>query len=146
MAATRSLAPSVTAGLLVAGGALVGAALTRLLSRKPAPQHKSAFVLVITLTMESAAAATEFLEAWRPLAEYCRAHEPETLTYEAAVCDANAAEVLIYERYTSRAGLTEIHQKAAPFLAFKNHAIHSKIVAKQGKSYYESDIGFVTRG
>jgi quinol monooxygenase YgiN len=144
--AARSLTPALTTGLLVAGGALVGAAVTRLLSRKPAQQHKGVFVLVITLTMESAAAATEFLEAWRPLAEFCRAHEPETLSYEAAVCDSNPTEILIYERYTSRAGLTEIHQKGALFLAFKAHPIHARIMAKQGKSYIESDIGYVTRG
>ena len=70
-------------------------------------QHKGAFVLVITIKLQPGK-AKEFIDAWTPLATYCRLHEPRTLTYEAAISDKEDDTVLIYERYVAKHDLTEV--------------------------------------
>ncbi len=47
----------------------------------------SPFWLVVSLTFDSKAALAEAEAAWTPLAAYCRAHEPNTLSYELARSD-----------------------------------------------------------
>lgn len=70
-------------------------------------QHKGAFVLVISLKLQPGK-AKEFLDAWAPLAAYCRLNEPRTLTYEAALSDKEDDTILIYERYVAKHDLTEV--------------------------------------
>lgn len=105
-------------------------------------EHKKAFVLLVHLEFASAADAQTWIEAFRPLAEHCKAHEPNTLMYEAAVDDSEGKKVVIMERYTCKEDLTEVHQKSAPFIAFKDHEVQKLVVAKSGQSYYEQNVGF----
>jgi quinol monooxygenase YgiN len=42
------------------------------------------FWLTVELTFKKPEDVTEFEKAWRPLAEYCRLHEPGTLSYQMA--------------------------------------------------------------
>ncbi len=102
------------------------------------------FVLAINLTFETPADAQTFIDAWAPLAKYCKEHEPNTLTYEASIDDASGTEVLIYERYVAKTDLT-VHQKSAPFLAFREHEAQKLVKTKSGKSFYETNVGYAGR-
>lgn len=107
-----------------------------------ASPHPRAFVLLVHLTFATAADAQTWLEAFRPLAEHCKLHEPRTLMYEAAVSDDDGTKVVIMERYTCKEDLTEVHQKSAPFLAFREHPVQKLVVSKSGQSYYEANVGY----
>jgi hypothetical protein len=39
--------------------------------------------------------------------------------------------------------LLQVHQKSAPFLAFKEHPAQQLILEKSGHSYLESNVGYV---
>ena len=97
------------------------------------PAAKGAFVLVIRLKT-APGMAKEWLAAWAPLAAFCRAHEPNTLSYEAAISDKDADVILIYERYVTKADLTEVHQQSALFLAFRAHPAQAHVLEKEGNS------------
>jgi quinol monooxygenase YgiN len=105
-------------------------------------EHKGVFVLLVNVEFANKEDTAAFLEAFKPLAEHCRLHEPNTLMYEAAVDDSTGTKVVIMERYVSKADLTEVHQKSAPFLAFKDHPVQKLVVAKSGQSYLETNVGF----
>jgi hypothetical protein len=51
-------------------------------------------------------------------------------------------KIVIMERYTCKADLTEVHQQSAPFLAFREHPAQQLVVRKSGQSYVESNVGF----
>lgn len=72
-----------------------------------------AFVLALTLTFGSEAQRGAFVELWRPLAEWVRANEPRTLSYECALADRDPCQV----RRRSRRGSAE-------------HALHCTASAK----------------
>ena len=89
--------------------------------------------------------AREWIDAWTPLAKYCKEHEPRTLSYEASISDKEPDTVLIFERFVTKADLTDIHQLSAPFIAFRSHPAQSVVLEKDGHSYYESNVGFMRR-
>lgn len=51
-------------------------------------------------------------------------------------------KIVIMERYTCKADLTEVHQQSAPFLAFREHPAQQLVVRKSGQSYVESNVGY----
>jgi quinol monooxygenase YgiN len=108
-------------------------------------EHKSAFVLSVRLKLQPGKASA-FLELWRPLAEHCKAYEPGTLSYECCLSDKENDVVVIYERYTNKAYLTDVHQKSLPFVTFKQALADSDlVVSKSGESFIESDVGYMQR-
>jgi hypothetical protein len=84
---------------------------------------KNVFVLAVSLTIKPGTLGL-FKERWGVLAEHCRSGaEPNCLSYELCVkegTDESAAgvELLIYERYVSKADLEGTHNASAPFKAF----------------------------
>lgn len=75
------------------------------------------------LDFDSRADAAEWVQAWGPLAAYCRAHEPHCYAYEAAIDDGEGKKVVIMERYADKKDLKEVHETSAPFLAFRQHDV-----------------------
>lgn len=105
-------------------------------------EHKGVFVLLVNVEFATKENALAWLEAFTPLAEHCRLHEPNTLMYEAALDDTTGTKIVIMERYVSKADLTEVHQKSAPFIAFKDHPAQQLVINKSGQSYIETNVGF----
>lgn len=56
-----------------------------------------AFVLAIWVTLKPGM-VDKWLEAWKPVAEHVRLHEPDTLAYEVSVAEDNPDRLFIYER------------------------------------------------
>ena len=104
-------------------------------------QPSSAFVLLVHLEFASREDSEAWIKAWEPLGAHCR-DEPGCLTYDAVCDDGDGTRVSIVERYTCKADLTEIHQKSAPFLAFRAHPVQQLIKSKSGQSYLETNVGF----
>jgi quinol monooxygenase YgiN len=104
------------------------------------------FVLVVKLQLR-AGGVPLFTELWAPLAAHCRAHEPETLTYELSEGIDEPDMVIIYERYTSRAALETTHNSSAAFKAF-GAALAAEpglVLSRHKASYWESGVGFAGR-
>ena len=84
---------------------------------------KNVFVLAVSLTIKPGTLGL-FKERWGVLAEHCRSGaEPNCLSYELCVKEgteesAAGVELLIYERYVSKADLEGTHNASAPFKAF----------------------------
>ena len=81
------------------------------------------FVLAVSLTIKAGSLAL-FKERWGALAAHCRSGaEPNCLSYELCVKEgtedsAAGTELLIYERYVTKADLEVTHNASAPFKAF----------------------------
>ena len=81
------------------------------------------FVLAVSLTIKAGSLAL-FKERWGVLAAHCRSGaEPNCLSYELCVKEgtedsAAGTELLIYERYVTKADLEVTHNASAPFKAF----------------------------
>jgi quinol monooxygenase YgiN len=84
---------------------------------------KNVFVLAVHLTIKQGSLEL-FKERWGVLAAHCRSGaEPNCLSYELCVKEgtqdsAAGTELLIYERYVSKADLEVTHNASAPFKAF----------------------------
>lgn len=46
-------------------------------------------------------------------------------------------------RYKTKADLTEVHQKSAPFLKYKEEAAKLEYAEKRGQSYLDTNLGYV---
>ncbi|CAL5219908.1 g1837 [Coccomyxa viridis] len=108
-------------------------------------KNKRAFLLLIQQEYKSIRDRDVFIEMFKPLAKYVKQHEPETLAYELSVSDKDPHKLLIFERYSSKEALTEIHQQSAPFKKFKEQwtAANLEYTSKTGESYLEEDLGFM---
>ena len=131
-------------------GALAAAAAYHILPCPVTPKSraKGVFVLAVSVTIKPGTLAL-FKEKWGVLAAHCRsAAEPNCLSYELCVKEgSNDTEVLIYERYVSKADLEVTHAASAPFKAFgKWLAEESNIlVAKSKATYFETNVGHMVR-
>eukprot|EP01147_Barroeca_monosierra_P011050 gene11050-3119_t len=126
----------------ILGGMVCGWLYHQLRFRKA---HPHAFVFVVRIKFKPGAVG-QFVERWASLAHHCREKEPNTLTYE--LChDLNDSDtVLIYERYCSKADLTQIHNKSGPFIKLNKWLASANIVLERDVlEFQESNIGFITR-
>lgn len=117
---------------------------TRGVEREAAVKHKAAkpYTLVVTIDFNDAKGVDAFIEVFAPLAAHVKAHEPNTLTYEAFRSSSHANQIVIFERYATEADLKEVHWKSEPFLAFSNKLKDMNIVKnKQARSYIELQAG-----
>ena len=76
------------------------------------------YTLIVTITLKSEEAVDGFLAPFGELAEYVKASEPNTLTYEAYRSKNHPAEVVIFERYLARSDLVDVHMKSAAYQGF----------------------------
>ncbi len=108
-----------------------------------------AFSLLVTLQFSAAEHMDQFFKDIQPLADYCKAHEPDTIAYEVLHSDKDSLQVLILERYRNKeTAFLQVHRSSAPFQAFRpklkamEDQGHVKI---SGDSYVDSGIGFGDR-
>ena len=102
-----------------------------------------AFVLAVSLTFEDEAAREAWLASWLPLAEWVRANEAATLSFEVAIADTNPLLLLVYERYASKEAYLE-HRTSAAFLEYKAKQEELQWPpAVAGQSYIEADFGYI---
>jgi quinol monooxygenase YgiN len=137
---------SFTQGLLLGAG--VAAAALLLLSRSAKKRPSSVFVLCVRIKLDAAKGGlVAFKQAGFPaLAEHCYKHEPRTLSYILMEGEEDANEILIFERYATKADLTETHHASAPFKAFGAALAASGLVlSKSRETYIETDVGFMER-
>lgn len=52
----------------------------------------------LTARRPAAVLLVQFIETWRPLAQWVKANEPGTLGYEAMIADTDPLKVLVFER------------------------------------------------
>ncbi|KAL4434671.1 hypothetical protein ABPG77_002794 [Micractinium sp. CCAP 211/92] len=67
--------------------------------------EQTSFVFRVSITFASTQDRDELLEAWRPVAEWVKENEPDTLAYEATISESNPKHVMVFERYASKAAL-----------------------------------------
>ncbi|EIE20973.1 hypothetical protein COCSUDRAFT_83532 [Coccomyxa subellipsoidea C-169] len=141
--AMQWLVPAFVAVTAAAGAYLLGKSATT--DRTAGKKNKKAFLLVITHKYKTIRDRDLFISLFEPLAKYVVHHEPETLAYELSVSDKNPLEIIIFERYTSQAALTEVHQQSAPFKKFKKAWAEANLEYenKTGESYIEKDLGYM---
>ncbi len=146
-----------TKSLVAGAGLALGVVAAWYLAFHQKDTHKKrVFVLAVRLTLNPAfpceggkTPLQTFLDAWEPLARHCQEQEPETLSYEACVGEEDPNEIIIYERYTTKSALTDVHHKSSPFLAFgkalNEGALKGLVAAKSRATYYESNVGYMSR-
>lgn len=84
-----------------AAGAVAGAAIFSayqgFVAKQRLPKHKNVYVLVVRLKLKKDG-LEQFKQLWSKLADHCRLHEPNTLSYEALTMTDDDTEIMIYER------------------------------------------------
>jgi quinol monooxygenase YgiN len=105
--------------------------------------HKNVFVLLVTLTFESESEKNKFKLMFGPMAQFVKANEPGTLSYELADDDKDPAQVIIIERYTDKSAYLDVHKTSKEFLEFRNQFAGFQNLKISGRSYIESNIGYV---
>ncbi len=138
----------------LAAAVVSGVALATLLAHVlPCPwplksRSKGVYVLAVFLTIKPGTLAL-FKERWAAVAKSARSSaEPGCLSYELCVNPSDDTDIMIYERYVSKADLTGPHQAGAAFKAFGKWLNEESglLVAKSRKEYIESNVGHMLRG
>ena len=107
------------------------------------------FSLLVTLTFQDKESLQIFLNAFEPLANHVREHEPDTLAYEALLSDKDPLQVLVLERYRDKEiAYLKVHRSSEAFLNFRPKLAEQEKAGKvtiSGHSYVDSQIGFGDR-
>jgi len=103
--------------------------------------NKNAFVLLVNLEFESGFDKTRFERMFQMMAEYVKTNEPLTLSYELAEDD----KVIIIERYSEKSAYLEVHKTSKDFLEFRNQFDTFNNLKISGRSYIESNLGYMDR-
>jgi quinol monooxygenase YgiN len=100
-----------------------------------------AFTLAVTVNFKELDDVELFIDMFRDMAQYCRDHEPDTLSYDMFRSDKDPKQVLIFERYRARESYMH-HRESAVFKNFrpKFAALGAEI---GGMSYVQSNIGYM---
>lgn len=79
--------------------------------------------------------ALQLLEAWRPVAQWVKENEPDTLAYEAVISESNPTHVMVFERcgkVGDRHGAMLVHRRVLrlPPVTFHCHMAISRPAAR----------------
>jgi quinol monooxygenase YgiN len=102
-----------------AAGAVLAVALGHVLPC-PVPLKRNAkgvYVLAVHFKLVPGT-LDAFKARFAVLAEHCRKYERDTLSYELCLAEGDPHTVLIYERYTNKSDLDDIHRQSPIFKAF----------------------------
>jgi quinol monooxygenase YgiN len=115
----------------------------------PKPSTDPVFSLLVTLQFSAAEHKEQFYKDFQPLANHCKEHEPDTISYEVLNSDKDPLQVLILERYRNKeTAFLQVHRSSAPFQSFrpKLKAMEDQGYVKiSGDSFFDSGIGFGDR-
>eukprot|EP00055_Hartaetosiga_balthica_P000308 m.136221 g.136221 ORF g.136221 m.136221 type:complete len:157 (-) comp10517_c0_seq1:150-620(-) len=107
--------------------------------------HKNVLVLLVHLKFKEGG-LSQFLEKWTAVANHCREHEPNTLTYELSRSESDKNSVIIYERYIQKEDLAVTHNTSRPFTKLQEFLVETNIVeSKSIEFFYESNIGYTSK-
>lgn len=132
---------------------IVASFRSAVLSSSTMPSEQSMipiFSLLVTLQFADASSKARFFDDISPVAEHCRLHEPDTLSYQIMESDKDPLQVMVVERYRDKDhAYLQIHKSSAPFLTFraKLQAMQTdKKVTVSGHSYLDhASIGYAQR-
>tara|TARA_B110001452_G_scaffold53173_1_gene40587 strand:- start:38 stop:664 length:627 start_codon:yes stop_codon:yes gene_type:complete len=111
----------------------------------PPPPQPQTFLFVGRLRCKRGGAA-EVMRLLEPLAEAVQRTEPHTLTYQVLRSDRDPDELLLLERYRSRADMLEPHKSSTAFVEFKRQlALLGVVEEKTGSSWLSTGVGFASR-
>jgi quinol monooxygenase YgiN len=105
-------------------------------------------VLAVTLRIKPGTLAL-FKDKWSAVAKNANsAAEPGCLSYELCVSTEDECDLLIYERYVTRADLDGPHRASAAFKSFGKWLNEESgiLVSKSNKAYFETNVGHMLRG
>ena len=107
------------------------------------------FSLLVTLQFREQQYLDQFLEFFRPMAQFVKDHEPDTLAYEVLLSDKDPLQALILERYKDKENAyLKVHRSSATFLEFRpklKALMDAGHVTMSGHSYMDSRAGFADR-
>ena len=107
------------------------------------------FSLFVTLQFTSEDHREEFFKIVKPLAEYIKESEPDTIAFEVICNDKDPLQLMLLERYKNKdTAFLKIHKTSAAFLEYrpKLQAMQDAgFVQISGNSYLDSGIGFADR-
>lgn len=105
----------------------------------------SVHVLIVRIRVKPGCAA-RFRELWTPLAKYCLASEPGCLSYELSGGESDEDDLVIFERYSTKADLDVVHNSSAAFKEFQAALGAADIILERSRSSYtESGVGFMQK-
>lgn len=151
--ASASHSHTLALATAAAGGVALALVIPQLFSWAfPAPKAPLAFVLAVRIKLLPRK-LDKFMWMWAPLAKFCRASEPRTLSYELCLAEnareadlEGGAEVLIYERYVAKEDLSVTHHASVAFKEFQSSLAEAAIVAERSRATYtESGLGYMSR-
>ena len=112
-------------------------------------QKSPAFSLYVDVVFPDESYKNQFMEIFKPLAEYVRLHEPETIAYELLLSDSDPKRLVVMERYQDKErAYLQVHKTSKPYLEFKpkfkamKDAGHAIVTVH---SYVDAMIGFGDR-
>eukprot|EP00543_Licmophora_paradoxa_P008861 CAMPEP_0202459502 /NCGR_PEP_ID=MMETSP1360-20130828/36037_1 /ASSEMBLY_ACC=CAM_ASM_000848 /TAXON_ID=515479 /ORGANISM="Licmophora paradoxa, Strain CCMP2313" /LENGTH=112 /DNA_ID=CAMNT_0049080605 /DNA_START=44 /DNA_END=382 /DNA_ORIENTATION=- len=108
-----------------------------------------AFNLLVTLKFTEEQYLQQFLDFVKPLCDYIKEEEPETLAYEVIMSDQDPLQCMLFERYADKENaFLKIHRSSKAFSDFRpklkalQEAGHVQL---DGHSYLDSMVGFINR-
>ena len=125
-----------------------GCAIPYVLHRLFKPKRKLGWVLEIRVKFQCTDDLEQFVRIWSPAARFCHRHEPELLSYEVCKSDKDPLQILVFERYSSKAAYTGPHRRTQAFSDFKDAIGRSGLSDRyimDGHSYKETGVGFMSR-
>ena len=132
-------------------GAFIGAAMIYnlrpfhpLSSFPRTSSHKAVFFLGITIKFNTMEDKENFINIFRPYAQYVATFEPGTVSYELSESDKSPLQIFLVERYINKSAYLDIHRGTDTFVAFRSKLAElGATMTMDGHSYIESNIGFV---
>eukprot|EP00304_Pavlova_gyrans_P013707 CAMPEP_0206045788 /NCGR_PEP_ID=MMETSP1466-20131121/16855_1 /ASSEMBLY_ACC=CAM_ASM_001126 /TAXON_ID=44452 /ORGANISM="Pavlova gyrans, Strain CCMP608" /LENGTH=124 /DNA_ID=CAMNT_0053420741 /DNA_START=27 /DNA_END=401 /DNA_ORIENTATION=+ len=77
------------------------------------------FMLIVRLSFKTEAGVSQFLNDFSPMAAAVRDSEPNTLSYEVSQSEKNPLELVIVERYRTKADFVDVHRSMKHFIKFR---------------------------
>ena len=103
---------------------------------------KKPWTAVVSVVVKKSEDIEKLLSLLSPLAQFVTENEPNTLTYAVFRSKSNSNEVLIFERYVTRADLEDVHEKSSQFQTFAAKLGESGILqSKTTRTYEEQQVG-----
>lgn len=103
------------------------------------------FIWLAEVTCKDKTARDESLKLAEKLASYVEANEPKTLSYQFLSSDDDETKFAVFEQYTNKEALTEIHHKSEVFSDFQTKLKDSGLVTGKTSSGYTTKTGYLSK-
>ncbi|KNC80163.1 hypothetical protein SARC_07476 [Sphaeroforma arctica JP610] len=116
--------------------------------QKMGKKQESIFTLVVTCKFIDEVVVDRFLDAFRPVAEYCDKSEPTTTTYNLIRYMTDPKVLRVVERYTNKSAYLDTHKSSKKFQSMRStlqKMQDANEVEIQGESYSDTDVGYAVK-